>query len=96
MIHLYGFILGLAIAIGIHLVTLQAKRQTINIPGLSNLVWVGLLGGILGARIYHVITDYNLYQHAFWDIFKIWQGGLSIIGAIMGGMIAIWSWTKIN
>ena len=96
MIHLYGFILGLAIVIGIHLVTLQAKRQTINIPGLSNLVWVGLLGGILGARIYHVITDYNLYQHAFWDIFKIWQGGLSIIGAIMGGMIAIWSWTKIN
>ena len=96
MIHLYGFILGLAIVIGVYLIQLQAKKQNINLPGFDYLIWVVLLGGVIGARVYHVITDYYLYQDAFWDIFKIWQGGLGIIGAVIGGVIAVWGWLKIN
>lgn len=55
-------------------------------------VWA-LLFGIVGARIYHVITDPELYfgpgRHAI-DALKIWEGGLGIWGAIAGGALGAW------
>lgn len=95
MIHFYGFILGIAIVVGIYLVEFQAKKQKIELVGFNNLIWVVLIGGILGARVHHVITDYHLYQNSWLGIFKIWQGGLSIIGAVMGGVIAIGGWLRV-
>ncbi len=49
--------------------------------------------GIVGARIYHVATDPELYfgdgRHVI-DALKIWQGGLGIWGAIAGGAVGAW------
>ena len=44
--------------------------------------------GIVGARLYHVITDYELYQHDLLGAFAIWDGGLGLAGGIaaMEGM----------
>lgn len=58
----------------------------------SVLAWA-VLAGVVGARIYHVITDYQLYfgpGRNPWDALKIWQGGLGIWGAIAGGGLAVW------
>lgn len=51
--------------------------------------------GVIGARIYHVITDWGLYFGADSpnqpiDALKIWQGGLGIWGAIAGGAVGAW------
>jgi prolipoprotein diacylglyceryl transferase len=49
--------------------------------------------GIVGARLYHVITDNNLYFREGrdpWRVFQIWQGGLGIWGGIAGGAIGVW------
>lgn len=49
--------------------------------------------GIVGARIYHVITDPELYFAAGKDwvgAFKIWDGGLGIWGAVAGGALGAW------
>ena len=49
--------------------------------------------GLVGARIYHVITDYQLYfgPDVSWvGIFKIWNGGLGIWGAIALGAVGAW------
>jgi prolipoprotein diacylglyceryl transferase len=49
--------------------------------------------GIVGARVYHVITDPELYFAAgrnWVDIFKIWNGGLGIWGAVAGGALGAW------
>ncbi|NDL55468.1 prolipoprotein diacylglyceryl transferase [Phytoactinopolyspora sp. XMNu-373] len=49
--------------------------------------------GIVGARIYHVVTDYQLYFSEGRDpmrAFEIWQGGLGIWGAIAGGALGAW------
>ena len=44
--------------------------------------------GIVGARLHHVITDYELYQHDLLGAFAIWDGGLGLAGGIaaMEGM----------
>ncbi|WP_329199569.1 prolipoprotein diacylglyceryl transferase [Streptomyces sp. NBC_01435] len=49
--------------------------------------------GLVGGRLYHVITDYQLYfsEGKDWvDAFKIWQGGLGIWGAIALGAVGAW------
>ncbi|MGW1556162.1 prolipoprotein diacylglyceryl transferase [Streptomyces sp. NPDC002144] len=49
--------------------------------------------GLVGGRLYHVITDYELYfsQGRDWvDAFKVWEGGLGIWGAIALGALGAW------
>lgn len=49
--------------------------------------------GLIGGRLYHVITDYQLYfgEGEDWvDAFKIWEGGLGIWGAISLGAVGAW------
>ncbi|WP_435297046.1 prolipoprotein diacylglyceryl transferase [Streptomyces sp. YPW6] len=49
--------------------------------------------GLLGGRLYHVITDYQLYfgENRNWvDAFKVWEGGLGIWGAVALGALGAW------
>ncbi|MBV1947325.1 prolipoprotein diacylglyceryl transferase [Streptomyces sp. BV129] len=49
--------------------------------------------GLVGGRLYHVITDYELYfspGRDWVDAFKVWEGGLGIWGAIALGAVGAW------
>ncbi len=47
--------------------------------------------GLIGARLYHVITDFDRYKGNVGDALKIWQGGLGIWGGISAGvLVAVW------
>jgi prolipoprotein diacylglyceryl transferase len=49
--------------------------------------------GILGARLYHVISDNQLYFDEGrdpWQALRLWEGGLSIFGAVLGGALGVW------
>ena len=60
-------------------------------------IWV-IPGGVIGARLYHVISspEYFFGKYGnFSNIFKIWEGGLGIWGAIAGGFaVAIWKYNR--
>ena len=45
--------------------------------------------GVVGARLYHVATDYQLFEGHWLRVFEIWRGGLSIWGVIIGGVIGV-------
>jgi len=54
---------------------------------------------VIGARLYYVIFEWDIYKNRPLDIIKIWEGGLAIYGAVIGGIIAalIFSrWRRIN
>ena len=42
---------------------------------------------IVGARIYYVIFNYSVFKDNFIDVFKIWEGGLAIYGAVIAGIL---------
>jgi len=96
MIHFYGLMIGIAIIIGLWLVEIQAKKHQIDENNFYQLFGIILFGGIIGARFYHVITEFNFYQDQLWDVFKIWQGGMSIIGGVMGGVFSAWGFLKFH
>jgi prolipoprotein diacylglyceryl transferase len=50
--------------------------------------------GIVGARLYHVITSFDLYDGRLVDTLKIWQGGLGIWGGVAGGALGAWLYTR--
>ena len=57
---------------------------------------------IIGARIFHVVTHWGFYFGPgtnIWAIFYIWEGGIAIFGALIGGAIGAWlgcKWTGIR
>lgn len=94
--HLYGLLIGLAIVLASFLIEHQSQRHHLNLNVLwSASGWV-LIGGVVGARLYHVVTDFQLYQLDWWNVFKIWQGGLGVMGAVIGGVIGLILYFKIS
>lgn len=92
---------ALCILIGIFAAIWIAERRHVasgGRPGLmSDVALWAVPFGIVGGRLYHVITDAELYfgpgRHPV-DAFKIWQGGLGIWGAITLGALGVWIASK--
>lgn len=57
------------------------------------LIYV-LIPGIIGARIYHLITDWHLYAANPLFALYIWNGGLGIYGAIIGGFLGLYMYCR--
>ena len=49
-----------------------------------------VIAGVLGARVYHLFTGYSWDAEGLAGTYKIWEGGLSIWGAVAGGAIAVY------
>lgn len=87
--HLYGLIVGLALATGVVLAEKQAQKHNFDECLFSRVLIALVVGGVLGARLWHVFTDWHLYQDRLWAIPQVWNGGLSIIGSIVGAFIGL-------
>jgi prolipoprotein diacylglyceryl transferase len=92
-VHAYGLMLLLGIVAA---TWLTGRRWTGRWAFWSDLrgdlvfrvaMW-GVLGGIVGARIYHVITSWSTVNGEWWEPFAVWKGGLGIWGGILGGTLA--------
>ena len=85
---------GLCIALGIIVATWLTGRELARkgyepTLALDSLFLVVPLG-FVGARIYHVITDYDLYaDDPIPGVFAVWNGGLGIYGAVAGGFLGL-------
>lgn len=89
MIHGYGLIVGTAIAVGWWWLSKKATGWGVEQKLVESAsTWaVGL--GIVGARLYHVIDYWHYYVVEPIRIIWVWQGGLGIWGAIVGGLLGI-------
>ena len=56
---------------------------------ISDLITYIIVFGIIGARLYYVIFNFDSYKNNLLSIFKIWEGGIAIYGALIGGFLAI-------
>lgn len=84
-------VLGIVVACAVTEVRLR-RRGVAPWAVLDIAVWA-VPFGIVGARIYHVITSPQGYFGAdgdLGDIIRIWEGGLGIWGAVAGGALGAW------
>ena len=85
----YSLLILIGVIIGIRMLEKEGQRFNINKDFLFNLAFWAIVIGIIGARIYYVIFNFNLYKNDIFSIFKIWEGGLAIHGGIIAGVITI-------
>ncbi len=86
-LHVYG----LMIALGIGAAVWLAQRRWEEIGGkpgtMANLAVWGVPGGLVGARVYSLITSWGVDTQGHWyRAFEVWQGGLGIWGGVVGGI----------
>ena len=87
-IHMYGITLLVAIVCAIVVTGLRWTRRGGDWDlVLRAAVW-GVAAGIVGARLYHVVTSYDQLPDEWWGPFAVWEGGLGIWGGILFGVIA--------
>ena len=90
-VHMYGLMLLLAIAAAIWLTGIRWVRWGGDWDLVFRIAVWGVIAGVIGARVYHLITSWNQDAaiHAHWyGPFAVWSGGLGIWGAIPFGVAA--------
>jgi phosphatidylglycerol:prolipoprotein diacylglycerol transferase len=85
----YGLLIASAIILGTVLAQTLAKRRNIDPELVGDLaIWL-VVGAIPCARFYYVLFEWHRFQSQPWyKVFAIWEGGIAIHGAIIGGAIA--------
>ncbi|MBT4512874.1 MAG: prolipoprotein diacylglyceryl transferase [Chloroflexi bacterium] len=105
-IHFYGIILMSGVLAGAFLASREARRRGEN----EEIVWDALtwivISGILGARLWHILTPSpslvergittSYYLTHPLEAIAIWRGGLGIPGAVIGGALALYVYTRIQ
>mgnify|MGYP002622163895 CR=1 FL=1 len=92
--YLYGAVVALGFLLGI----LYCASRTEKLVGITKddmydfVLWL-IPTAIIGARLYYVLFRLNEYQ-SFWDIFKVWEGGLAIYGGVIAGALLVYLWCK--
>lgn len=88
-IHWYGVIVVLAILAGVWLVSWEARRKGLPDSRLDSMITWVIVAGFTGARLLHVIDHWSVYAADPVRALHIWEGGLAIWGAVLGGLVAM-------
>ncbi len=92
----YGVLVTLAIMLAYGLARRLYSRVGKVIIIDDAVFWV-IIAGIIGARLFHVLVfEWSYYQSHLWQVLMIWNGGIAIQGALVGGVVTlgIFCWLK--
>ena len=89
-LHLYGLIIGFAVWCAWEIALREIRKKKLDEEYFNDVAFLAVVGGVIGARLYHV-ADYwqEYYANNLYKIFYLWEGGLGIWGAIIGGLLFI-------
>src|SRR5207302_2375361 len=80
----YGLMLFLAFVACTWLAARLARREGIAVEHVQDLAIYLFLGGLVGSRLYYMVTEHLDWRHFFF----IWEGGLVFHGGMLGGALA--------
>ena len=95
-IHWYGLLIVTGVLLGAFYATVSARRNGDDPEHVWNALTVAIVLGLVGARLYHVFSEpeggmvgWDYYRRHPVEILRIWEGGLGIYGAIVGGLLGV-------
>jgi prolipoprotein diacylglyceryl transferase len=99
-LHMYGLMIAIGVLVAAKIgkvryirkggPDLSEEDRKVRGEAFDSIAFWAVVGGIIGARLYHVVTDYQLFDGHPERIIQIWKGGLAIWGAVIGGAFAAW------
>lgn len=97
-IYWYGIIMAVSMLLGLFTVLFIKNKfyKEISSDNIIDISFILIIFGIISARLYYVLLDYKYFINHPLEIPCIWNGGISIQGAILGGIIAFYIYAKEN
>ena len=89
----YSVLIVIGAILAIIMIIREAKRYGYPKDFVFNMCFWTIIMGIIGARLYYVLFNLDLYTNIV-DVFKIWEGGLAIHGGIIFGLITCFLYCK--
>ena len=87
-IYWYGILISLSVVLAVTMVYLRAKKQGIDTDSMLDYALLTVPFAIVCARIYYVVFEWEHYASNPISVLYIWEGGIAIYGAVIGGVIA--------
>ena len=84
----YGIIITLGIILAFSYCAFRAKQEKISFDNLLDIAIFTVIFGIVGARLYYVLTSLDKYD-SLYSMIAIWEGGLAIYGGLIAGALTI-------
>ncbi|MFO7958760.1 MAG: prolipoprotein diacylglyceryl transferase, partial [Candidatus Brocadiia bacterium] len=85
----YGFMILVGFLLCLWLLQRRGARMGLDPVALFDVAVAGLLGGIVGARIFYVVQHWELFASEPVRILFLHEGGLSIFGGLIGGALGL-------
>ena len=95
-IALYGVIIGCGVLCGVLMAAYIAKKENIDSEMIWDFAIYAIIFSIIGARIYYVIFQWDMYKDNLLSIFNLRNGGLAIYGAVIAAFITLWVYCKVK
>ena len=95
-VYWYGVLMALGILIGVWLTLKEGKRKKLTEDDILDMCLVIIPSGVVGARLYYVIFEWASYASNPIRALYIWEGGLAIYGAVIGGLIGMFIYSRVK
>ncbi len=83
----YSLFFALAVFAGVWLGLREARRKGFDVERVQSLAMWAVLGGLLGARLVHVLDSWEVYAANPQRLLNVWEGGLAVYGGLIGGVL---------
>jgi len=88
-LHAYGLMLAIGVLVATYVAEKRWAAKGHDPKDINRIAVPVIIAGVIGARVYHLFTGYKWSEGGIKGAFEIWRGGLSIWGAVGGGLIAV-------
>lgn len=95
-IALYGVIIGIGVLCGVLLAAHVAKKEGLDADLIWDFAIYAIIFSIIGARIYYVIFQWDMYKDNLPGILNLRNGGLAIYGAVIAAFSTLWIYCRIK
>jgi len=92
----YGVLIVTGILLAYTIAKHRAMREGVKEDDLLGALFWGVVSGIVCARLYYVVFNWEYYSRHLDEIFKTWHGGLAIHGAILGAVLSTFLYTRFK
>ena len=92
----YSLCILLGVIVAYIVIRKLSKKHNINPKYLDDIIFYGLLCGIVGARLYYVLFNLDYYLNNLSEIVKVWPGGLAINGGISAGALFVYLYSRVD
>ena len=90
----YSVLIVSGIALAIWLAGREEKRLGLPKDTAVDLALVVVPCGIVGARLYYAAMNWQAFSADPWSVLRVWEGGIAIYGAVIGGAIGAWVYAR--